>query len=195
MKSVLNFHWKDWWWGCNSNTLATWCEELTHWKRPWYWERLKAGGEEDDRGWDGCMASPTQWTWIWVNSGIWWWTGKPGVLQSMESQRAGHNWATELIWIRYSISEGELVWVVCPPVLEMGFLFLKDILATQFSFLLFSSELWSHCHCLILNKAWNRIMLVSPWQWIWVFCLGIQPKYLKIIFLLLTFYRLPTVSL
>ena len=53
----------------SSNTLATWCEELTHWKRPWFWERLKAKGEGDDRGWDGCMASLTQWTWIWANSG------------------------------------------------------------------------------------------------------------------------------
>ena len=67
------------------NTLATWCEELTHWKRPWCWERLKAG-EGDDRGWDGWMASPTKWTWVWVNSGSWWWTGRPGVLQSMGSQ-------------------------------------------------------------------------------------------------------------
>ena len=53
--------------------LATWCEELTHWKRPWCWE-LRAGGEGDDRGWDGWMATPTQWTWVWVNSGSWWWT-------------------------------------------------------------------------------------------------------------------------
>ena len=48
-----------------------------HWKRPWSWERLRVGGEGDDRGWDGWMASPTQWTWVWVNSGNWWWTGKP----------------------------------------------------------------------------------------------------------------------
>ena len=60
--------------------------------------RLKAGGEGDDRGWDGWMASPTQWTWVWVNSGIWWWTGRPGVLQSMGLQRAGHDWVTELNW-------------------------------------------------------------------------------------------------
>ena len=68
------------------NTLATWCEELTHWKRPSCWERLKAGGEGDDRGWDGWMASPTQWTWVWASSRRWWWTGKPGVLQSMGLQ-------------------------------------------------------------------------------------------------------------
>ena len=71
----LNVHWKDWCWSWNSNTLATWCEELTHLKRPWYWERLKAGGEGDDKGWDDWMTSPTQWTWVWVNSGSWWWTG------------------------------------------------------------------------------------------------------------------------
>ena len=58
------------------------CEESTHWKRLWCWERLKAGGEGDDGGWDGWMASPTQWTWVWVNSGSWWWTGRPGMLQS-----------------------------------------------------------------------------------------------------------------
>ena len=71
-KSVLNIHWKDWHWSWNSNALATWCEELTHLKSPWYWERLKAGGEGDDRGCNGWMASPTQWTWVWVNSRSWW---------------------------------------------------------------------------------------------------------------------------
>ena len=68
------------------NTLATWCKELTHLKRPWCWERVKAGEEGDDRGWDGWMASPTQWTWVWVISGSWWWTGRPGMLQSTGSQ-------------------------------------------------------------------------------------------------------------
>ena len=69
-RSVLGVHWKDWCWSWNSNTLATSCEELTRWKRPWCWEGLGAGGEGDDRGWDGWMASPTQWAW--VNSGSWW---------------------------------------------------------------------------------------------------------------------------
>ena len=104
-KSVLNIHWKDWCWSWNSKTLATWCEELTHWKRPWCWERLKEGEEGDNRGWDGCMASLTQWPWVWVSSGSWWWTGKPGVLQSMGLQRVGHDWATELNWKTMSISE------------------------------------------------------------------------------------------
>ena len=71
---------------------------LTHLKRPWCWERLRVGGAGDDRGWDGWMASLTQWTWVWVNSRSWWWTGKPGVLQSMGLQRVGHNRVTELNW-------------------------------------------------------------------------------------------------
>ena len=77
-------------------SLATWCEELTHLKRPWCWERSKAGGEESDRGWDGWMASPTRWTWVWASFGSWWWTGKPGNLQCMGSQRVRHDWATKL---------------------------------------------------------------------------------------------------
>ena len=104
--SVLGVHWKDWCWSWNSNTLATWCKEL---KRPWCWERLRAGGEGDDRGWDGWMASLTQWTRIWVDSGRWWRTGRPGVLQFMGLQRVGHSWATELNWT-------ELIhwsWILC----------------------------------------------------------------------------------
>ena len=78
--SFLNIHWKDWCWSWNSNTLTTWCEELTHLKRPWWWERLKVE-EGDDRRWYGWMAYPSQWTWVWVNSGSWWWTGWPGMLR------------------------------------------------------------------------------------------------------------------
>ena len=96
-KSVLNIHWKDWCWSWNSNTLGTWCEELTDWKRPWCWQRLMAGREGDDRGWDGLMASSTQWTWVWASSGSWWWTRNPGLLQSMRSQRFGHDWMSELV--------------------------------------------------------------------------------------------------
>ena len=79
--------------------LAIWCKEQTLWKRLWCWERLRAGGEGEDRGWDDWMASPTQWTWVWVNSRSWWQTEGPGVLQSMGLQRVGHDWATELNWI------------------------------------------------------------------------------------------------
>ena len=96
------------------------------WKRPWCWERLKARGEGDDRGWDGWMVSLTQWTWVWANSGSWWWTGKPGVMQSMESQRVGHDWVTELevsslkenqkylvkehSWLHSAVVNGSLGW-------------------------------------------------------------------------------------
>ena len=75
--------------------LTAWCKGLTHWKIPWCWERLRAGGEEGDRGWDGWMASSTHWTWVWANSRRQWWTQKLGLLQSMGSQRVGHNWVTE----------------------------------------------------------------------------------------------------
>ena len=78
--------------------LATYWEVPTHLKRPWCWERLKAGGEGDDRGWYGWMASSTWWSRVWVGSRIWWWTGKLEVLQSMGLQRAAHKWATELNW-------------------------------------------------------------------------------------------------
>ena len=97
-RSVLGVHWKDLCWSWNFNTLATWCEELTYWKRPWCWEILGTGRGGDDRGWDGWMASPTRWTWVWVNSGSWWWTGRPGVLRFTGSQRVRHDWATELNW-------------------------------------------------------------------------------------------------
>ena len=92
--------WKDWCWSWNSNTLANWCKELTDLKRPWCWERLRAG-EGDDRGWDGWMASLTRGTWVWVNAGSWWWTGRPGGLWFMGSQRVGHDWVTELNWLMF----------------------------------------------------------------------------------------------
>ena len=66
--------------------------------KDWCWEGLGAGGEGDDRGWDGWIASPTRWMWVWAISGSWWWTGRPGVLQFMGSQRVRHDWATELNW-------------------------------------------------------------------------------------------------
>ena len=95
-KSTLNIHWNDWCW--SSNTLATWYKELACWERSWCWERLKATGEEGGRGWVGWMASLIQWTRVWANSVRWWLTGKPGVLQSMGSQRVGHDWASKPNW-------------------------------------------------------------------------------------------------
>ena len=100
--STLNIHWKDWCWSWNCNTLPTWCKELTHLKRPWCWEGLRAGREVGGRGWDGRMSSPTRWTWVWVNFGSWWWTGRPGVLQFMwsQSQTRLSDWTDLLIdWL------------------------------------------------------------------------------------------------
>jgi len=98
-RSALGFLWKEWCSSWNSSTLATLFEELTHWKRLWCWEGLGAGVEGDDRGWDGWMASLTWWTWVWVNSGSWWWTGRPGMLQFMGLDTTERlNW-TELRWV------------------------------------------------------------------------------------------------
>ena len=83
------------------------CKELTHWKRPWCWEGLGAGGEGSDRGWDGSMVSPTRWTWVWVDSWSWWWIGRPGMLRFMGSQRVGHDWGlnwTEQNWTTYGLN-------------------------------------------------------------------------------------------
>ena len=105
--SVLSVYWKDWFWSWSSNTLATWCQELTHWKSPWCWERLKVGGEVGGRGWDGWMVSLVQWTWVWANSGRWWWTGKPCMLQFLESQRVRHDLVTEQQYVMLRV----LVWL------------------------------------------------------------------------------------
>ena len=136
-RSVLSVHWKDWCWSWNSNTLATWCEELTHWKRPWCWERLRAGGEGDDRGWDGWMASPTQWTWVWVNSGSWWWTGKPGMLQSMgvsESDTTEQLNSTEL---RYN-----LLIYLCK-IQDVSFVRINNLLFFFKYYILIVSNFWN----------------------------------------------------
>ena len=86
-----------------TSTLATSCEELTHWKRLWCWEGLGAGGEGDAREWDVWMASLTRWTWVWVNSGSWWWIGRPGVLRKWGPKEPdtteGLNWAELLLFI------------------------------------------------------------------------------------------------
>ena len=134
---VLGVHWKDWCWNWNSNTLTTWCKELTHLKRPWCWERLRAG-EGDNRGWDGWLASPTWWTWVWVNSGSWWWTGRPGMLWFMgsQSQTRLSDW-TEL---RLPISPN-VVWILVS---------------------LFCSQLYNSCFLLGLIKGHYCVLSSSP---------------------------------
>ena len=115
-RSAPGFLWREWSWSWNSSNLATSFEELTHWKRLWCWEGLGAGEEGDDRGWDGWMASLTGWTWVWVNSRSWWWTGRPGVLWFMGSQRVGHDWATELNWTdaEYKVTCSLYISARCP---------------------------------------------------------------------------------
>ena len=92
-----------------------WCKEQIHWKRPWGWERLKAGGGGGDRGWDGRMASLTQWTWVWANSRRYWRTGRPGMLQSMGLQRVRHNWVIEqqtVTWANSSKSQDKTLYLL-----------------------------------------------------------------------------------
>ena len=123
-RSTLGFLWKEWCWGWKSNTLATSCDELTHqsWKRLWCWEGLGAGEERDDRGWDGWMASLTRCTWVWVISGSWWWTGRPGLLWFMGSQESDTterlkwtelNWITHKCWPYWTSKESEYPFSLC----------------------------------------------------------------------------------
>ena len=99
----------------------------------WSSEGLGAGGEGDDRGWDGWMASPPRWTWVWVNSGSWWWTGRPHMLQFMGSQRVGHDWATELNWT-------ELNWLFLSLNVQRTYLLQWSILNTVHWFILYRTK-------------------------------------------------------
>ena len=93
---TLNIHRNDWCWSQSSSFLVIWCKRMTHWKGPWCWERLRAGGEEGIRGSDDWISmNMMQWTWTCANSGRWWGTGRPDMLQSMGLRRVGHEWVTE----------------------------------------------------------------------------------------------------
>ena len=154
----------DWCRSWNSHTLATWCEKLSLWKRPWCWARLKAGEEGGDRGWDGWMASPNQWTWVWASSGSWWWTGKPGVLQSMESQRVRHDWATELSdWsaVHLVVQGLTVMWVHLPIPFCSNLLFMSLGVKYIFgSFLYFFSGCSSSNFCMSLRESKHKIFLL-----------------------------------
>ena len=97
-KSVLNIHWKDWSWSWNSKTFANWWKNWLICKDPDAGKDWRQEGKGKTEAWEWWMSSPILWTGIWVSSGSWWWTGKPGLLQSMGSERVWHNWATELNW-------------------------------------------------------------------------------------------------
>ena len=98
-ETVLGVHWKAWCWSWNSQYFGHLKWRADSLEKTLMLGKMRAGGEGEDRGWDSWMASLTQWTWVWVNSGSWRWTGSPGVLRFMGSQRVRHNWATELNWI------------------------------------------------------------------------------------------------
>ena len=123
--------------------------QWTHLKRPWCWERVRAGGEGDDRGWDGWMASLTQWTWVWVNSVSWWWTGRPGVLRFMASQRVRHDWATEL---NLNICHIFIVYI-CHNVHSSANVHLG----------------WFHILAIVSSAAMSKWVLVSFWIRVFVF--------------------------
>ena len=136
--------------------------KLTHWKRPWCWEGLGAGGEGDDRGWDGWMASPTQWTWVWVNSRSWWWTGRPSVLRFMGSQRVGHNWATGLSWTEHGIPF--FLSFKLSPICDFMFkVRWQDLVGSCFSAL--------HWQCLLLIGIF-RLHLMWLLTWLFMFSLS-----------------------
>ena len=110
-----------------AETPVLWPPHVKSWLigKDWCWEGLGAGGEGDDRGWDGWMASLTQWTWVWANSRSWWWTERPGVLQFMGSQRVGHDWATELMPL--------CVFIYIYILVTLWFTFFQTVIKTSFS--------------------------------------------------------------
>ena len=139
-------------------------------KRPWCWKILKMG-EGDDRGWDGWMASPIQWTWVWVNSRSWWWTGKPGVLQSMGSQRARHDWVTELDWpwllkrrlLTTRLPGNSLVWLFYTKYIVMKLTGKTGVdKNNQYKVKINNDQNWTQFYYR-LNTGWNRI---TDW-WCW----------------------------
>ena len=132
----------------NSNTFATWHEELTYWKRPWCQKKLKVGGEGDDRGWDGWMASPTQWTWVWVNFGSWWRTGRPALLQSKGLYRVGHVWATELNWAEIHV-----------------YLWNSRIFDSEYQYLVWFFGEWSESQLVVSHSLWlHGILQARSWS-------------------------------
>ena len=157
IKSVNPKRNESWCWSWNSNALATWCEELTHLKRPWCCKRLKAGREGDNRDWDCWLASPTWRTWIWASSGSWWWTGKPGMLQSMGLQRVGHDWTIDLNWKPSDILDSQL---------KMSEMYLLFFLSCRLSKFLVSLENYPegeriHLTCASLWCAWSLLISLS----------------------------------
>ena len=137
--------------------LATWCEEWTHRKRPWCWERLKVGKEGDDRGWDGWMASLIRWTWVWISSGSWWWTGTPGVLQCIGV--ANSTWLSD--WTDWS---SRLLWSSCSSLMMEKWI--KRIHTCKRLVILWSdnnyiAKITENTVCILKKAATNLILLIN----------------------------------
>ena len=152
---------RDWCWSWNSNTSATWCEELTHLKRLWCWERLRAGEEGDDRGWDGWMASLSQWIWVWVDSGSWWWTGRPGMLRftGLQSRTWLSDW-TELNW-RLGIDPGHLA--------VRDFIIHCSPLSTILHLETYAEQTVQHFHHIKKPPSLNSVSMPTR-QWLYMLC-------------------------
>ena len=142
-------------------------EELTHLERPWCWERLKAGGEGNNRGWNVWMASPTQLTWIWVNFGSWWWTGRPGVLRFMGSQRVGQDWATELYWVYichcYCLNSSHPLLPPVYPQVHSLCLHLHPFPVNRLISTIFLDSIYMHCCCFWVTQSYPA--LCNPMDW------------------------------
>ena len=141
-------------WGYWYFFRQSWRKELTPLKRPWCWERLRAGGERDDRGWDGWMASLTQWHGFCVDSGTWWWTGRPGVLQFMGLKRVKHDWATKLNWVKETSEYYQL------QVLHLGVQVTMEMFHNPLSV---STNQWERN--LLTSHHWFLISLDLKWSW------------------------------
>ena len=170
----MNIHWQDWCWSWSSNTSATWCKELIHWKRLWCWGRLRAGGEGGKRGWDSWVVSLTWWTWVWANLGRRWWTGKPGVLRPW-----GHKGLDTAEWLSSNRAENTtqilkfsyIYYFLCWTLKHFFFnlcyfkkLHLEKVMrAVLFKFGL-QSVLWKS----VFKRGWRFGLLLTPthvWTW------------------------------
>ena len=165
-----------------AETPILWPPDAKNWliwkKKTWCWERLTEGGEGVGKGWDGFMASPAQCTWVWVNSRCWWWTGRPGMLQSTGSQKVEHNWATELIWTErwtflhrkevINFTKGSSWYLV-------AFVFFYYLF-----FILFLIILGVHCYRLAFSSCgWQGLISSCHWKvshFSGFFCYGAQTR-------------------
>ena len=155
-RPTLNIHWKDWCWSWSCSILIIWCEQMTHWKSPWCWERSRVEGEEGIGGWDGWIASPMQWTWTWANVGRLWGAQRPGVLQSMGSQRVRHDWAIE----QQQQMVSKLVFPISFPI--TGHYFLLETNKKLYGNHFLSSKLPARIHIL---SRWTFEKIINLKQW------------------------------